>query len=139
MPAGPPRCKICEHEHWQRDSHVFFRSPRAAPQPGNPSDGGPTRVGEPVRSPKRPKSPAQPAWAPLIVPPDPPPAAVPVTSPVTKVTESGTLAAMNEETPVTNSVCLCPTCGAPHSTRQYASAAERQRAYRQRKREQSGA
>lgn len=44
----------------------------------------------------------------------------PVTTPVTREQESG--------------MCVCPDCGAPHTRRTYASAAERKRASRARKR-----
>jgi hypothetical protein len=44
MPAKPPRCKICEHEHWNWEPHVL---PRSEQKPV-------TRMEKPVTPPQKP-------------------------------------------------------------------------------------
>jgi hypothetical protein len=45
MPAGPATCKVCGHEHWIRDPHVFPREAAAKPRSVSPE---PPRVASPV-------------------------------------------------------------------------------------------
>jgi hypothetical protein len=124
MPTKPVKCKLCGASHWQSEPHVMSKGVEA---PHCVLCGGDHAKGEPH---------ARPTGLSVMKR-----VATPVTSVATPITKETTPVTdvMAPVTPVMGTVteagvCVCPACEAPNAPRQYGSPAEKQRAYRDRKR-----